>query len=189
MPENLTKRKLKESHMKLSKNLSLPASILICSIFPTTLFSQVNSAHDNKLFTTSNDVTAKYGALAIDRGNGFYFGWAADCSTLAEAEKKSIENCSKKGGRCTVVLSWSGTGCAVYRFITGNVGMGYGWGLAKTKEEADTKAKKECAERSYGLPAPNMVWNCNSSNSGELKEIYNAHDELKGLQPGAVVDY
>jgi hypothetical protein len=175
--------------MRISKNSCLSALILICPIFSASLYSQVNNVQDKKVVSTTNDVTVKYGALAIDRGNGFYFGWAADCSSLAEAEKKAIENCSKKGGRCTVVLSYSGTGCAVYRFITGNVGMGYGWGLSKTKEEADTKAKKECAERSYGLPAPNIVWSCNSINSGELKEIYNAHDELKGLQPGAVTDY
>lgn len=175
--------------MKVSNKLYLTEFILICSIFATSLFSQVNSAQDKKPSSMQNESNTMYGALSIDRGNGFYFGWAADCSTLAEAEKKAIEACSKKGGRCTVVLSYSGTGCAVYRFITGNVGMGYGWGLAKTKEKADTKAKKECAERSYGLPAPNMVWSCNSINSGDLKEIYNAHDELKGLRPGTVVNY
>ena len=173
--------------MKVSKSLRLSVFIFMYPVFSISLFSQTNNTPDKNALTISNDVM--YGALAIDRGNGFYFGWAADCSTLAEAEKKAIENCSKKGGRCTIVLSFSGTGCAAYRFITGNVGMGYGWGLAKTKEEADTRAKKECAERSYGLPAPNFVWSCNSSNSGELKEIYNAHDELKGLQPGTVTDY
>ena len=173
--------------MKVSKSLCLAVFIFMYPVFSISLFSQTNNIPDKNALTISNDVM--YGALAIDRGNGFYFGWAADCSTLAEAEKKAIENCSKKGGRCTIVLSFSGTGCAAYRFITGNVGMGYGWGLAKTKEEADTRAKKECAERSYGLPATNFVWSCNSSNSGELKEIYNAHDELKGLQPGTVTDY
>jgi hypothetical protein len=67
--------------------------------------------------------------------------------------------------------------------------MGYGWGLARTKEEADTRAKKECAERSYGLPAPNMVSSCNSANSGDLKLIYDAHDEIKSLQPGTITNY
>ena len=179
----------KFSYMKVSKYLFLLVSIFAFSISSGSVFSQVVSTKDKKDASVPNDGSTKYGALSIDRGNGFYFGWSADCASLAEAEKKAIENCTKKGGRCTVVLSWSGTGCAVYRFITGNVGMGYGWGIAKTKEEADTKAKKECAERSYGLPAPNMVSICNSINSGELKEIYNAHDELKGLQPGAIVDY
>jgi hypothetical protein len=175
--------------MRVNKNLLLSAFIMICPVFSNNLFSQAKSPLDIKAAPETNNAAQKYGALSIDRGNGFYFGWAADCSTLAEAEKKAIENCSKKGGRCTVVLSWSGTGCAAYRFITGNVGMGYGWGLAKTKDEADAKAKKECAERSYGLPAPNIIWICNSINSGDLTEIYNAHDELKSLQPGTVTDY
>ncbi len=157
--------------------------------FSVRICSQINTSSGNKPAGTTNNVTTKYGALAIDRGNGFFFGWAADCSSLAEAEKKAIEDCNKKGGRCTIVLSYSGTGCAAYRFITGNVGMGYGWGLAKTKEEADLKAKKECAERSFGLPAPNFVWKCNSIGSGDLKEIYNAHDELKDLQPGIITTY
>jgi hypothetical protein len=174
--------------MKIIKSLFLSASISIFLLLSVDAFSQVNNPSGSKPAIT-NTVTAKYGALAIDRSNGFYFGWAVDCSTLAEAEKNAIEECKKKGGRCTVVLSFSGTGCAAYRFITGNVGMGYGWGLAGTKEEADLKAKKECAERSYGLPAPNLVCKCNSINSGELKEIYNAHDEIVSMQPGAVTNY
>ncbi len=137
----------------------------------------------------SGEQAIKYGALSIDRGNGFYFGWSVDCTSLAEAEKKAIDMCSKKGGRCTIILSWSGSGCFVYRFITGNVGMGYGWGLGRTKEEADEKAKKEAAERSFGLPAPNIISGCNSAGSGELKEIYNAHAEIKALTPGTVTNY
>ena len=175
--------------MKIIKSQCLSASILILLLSSINVYSQVNNPPGNKTTATTNPVVTKYGALAIDRGNGFYFGWAYNCSTLSDAEKKAIEECNKKGGRCTVVLSFSGTGCAAYRFITGNVGMGYGWGLALTKEEADAKAKKECAERSYGLPAPNLVYKCNSINSGELKEIYNAHDEIRGMQPGTVTNY
>jgi len=151
-------------------------TVLLFVFIPTFVYSQ------------DKDVT-KYSALAIDRGNGLYFGWAIDLPTLAEAEKKAIEECNKKGGKCTVVLSYSGTGCAAYRFITGNVGMGYGWGLALTKEEADAKAKKECAERAYGLPAPNFYYKCSSQNTGELKVIYDAHDELKLILPGTIEDY
>lgn len=169
----------------------LPASGLISCflLVPVFLFSQVKNGPRSDSVSTPVQKTVKYGALAIDRGNGVYFGWASECVSLAEAEKKALENCSKKGGRCTIVLSYSGSGCAVYRFITGNVGMGYGWGLARTKEEADIKAKKECAERSYGLPAPNMVSSCNSSNSGDLRLIYDAHDEIKSLQPGTITNY
>lgn len=169
----------------------LPASGLFFwfLLVPVLLFSQVKSGVKPDAIPTPVQTTVKYGALAIDRGNGIYFGWASECVSLAEAEKKALENCSKKGGRCTIVLSYSGTGCAVYRFISGNVGMGYGWGLAATKEEADKKAKKECAERSFGLPAPNMVSSCNPANSGDLRLIYDAHDEIKSLQPGTITDY
>jgi hypothetical protein len=174
--------------MKIIKNISLSASVLMLTIFSTNIYSQKNTTPINKTTTTTQTATTKYGALAIDRSNGFFYGWAANCSTLSEAEKRATEECSKRGGRCTVVLSYSGTGCAAYRFITGNVGIGFRWGLAKTKEEADAIAKKECSERSYGLPAPNFVWSCNDANSGNLKVIYNADKEMFHA-PGVVTPY
>jgi hypothetical protein len=118
-----------------------------------------------KSTTTAKPVTSKFGALAIDRSNGFYYGWSYDYSTLAEAEQKAIEECNKKGGNCTVVLSYSGTGCAAYRTIDGKIGTAFGWGLAKTKEEADAIATKECLKRSNGTIPTNFVWSCNSANS------------------------
>lgn len=175
--------------MRGIKNQHFSTFILIILMFSVTVHAQNNKPSVNIPAVKADASGTKFGALAIDRGNGFYFGWAADCSNLSEAEKKAIEACNKKGGRGTVVLSYSGSGCAVYRFITGNVGMGYGWGLAATREEADKKAKKECAERSYGLPAPNVVWSCNNPNSGELKLIYDAHDEINTIRPGTFTDY
>jgi hypothetical protein len=154
-------------------------SVILFAFVPTIVCSQDEAPPEE----------TKYGALAIDRGNGLYYGWAIDCLTLAEAEKNAIEECNEKGGDCSVVLSFSGTACAAYRFITGNVGMGYGWGIALTAEEADAMAKKECAERSYGLPAPNSDGRCISQNAGDLKVIYDAHDELKLTLPGGVTDY
>jgi hypothetical protein len=169
--------------------LSLSLFILLFLQLSLSCFSQTNASSQEKVLPINNN-SVKYAALAIDRGNGIYYGWSSDCISLAEAEEKALEVCQKKGGQCTIVLSFSGTGCAAYRFITGNVGMGYGWGIGKTQEEADTKAKKECAERSYGLPAPNVIFNCNSKNSGELKEIYDAHDEINKLFPeGTILDY
>lgn len=174
--------------MKITGTPWISVIILIYLSFTFESFSQI-PLPANKANSETNQTGTKYGALAIDRNNGFYFGWANDCATLSEAEKKAIDECNKKGGRCTIILSFSGAGCLVYRFITGNVGMGYGWGLAKTKEEADVIAKKECAERSYGLPAPNMIYRCNSPNSGELIKIYDAHNEIKSMVPGTVSDY
>ena len=124
-------------------------------------------------------VVSKFGALAIDRSNGFYYGWSFDYATLAEAEKKALEECNAKGGNCTIVLSYSGTGCAAYRTIDGNVGTAFGWGLAKTKEEADAIATKECLKRSNGTNPTNFVWSCNSAKTGTLKELYNATDEIE----------
>jgi len=163
-------------------------SLISIVCLPKIVCSQVHGPSDETATLTDQDMT-KYGALAIDRGNGIYYGWAIDRPTLAEAEKKAIEDCNKKGGKCSVVLSFSGSGCAAYRYITGNVGMGYGWGLALTQEEADEKAKKECAERSYGLPAPNVKYKCSSQNAGKLAVIYDAHDELKLILPGSITDY
>lgn len=175
--------------MKIIKTLSLSALILILTIYSTTIYSQSGTNPVNNTYNTTNLVVTKFGALAIDRQNGYYFGWAADCSTLPEAEKKAIEECNKKGGKCTVVLSYSGTGCAAYRSSAGkNVGIAFGWGLANSKEEADAIAKKECSIRSYGMKAPNFVWNCNGANSGTLKQIYNASGEIISIE-GEEEDY
>jgi hypothetical protein len=116
--------------------------------------------------------TAKYGALAVDRNNGFYYGWAYDYDTRAEAEQRALEECRKRGGSGTVVLVWQGKGCGAYRTINGNVGTAYGWGVAETQSAADAIATQECLKRSNGNPASNHVWACNSS--GAFKELYNA---------------
>src|SRR5690606_21445100 len=58
--------------------------------------------------TTTKSLASKFGALAIDRSNGFYYGFSYDYPTLAEAETKAADECRKKGGDCSVVLSFSG---------------------------------------------------------------------------------
>ncbi len=154
-------------------------SVLIFTliVISTICFGQTKQIA-TKSSATSKTVTSKFGALAIDRSNGFYYGWSHDYSTLTEAEQKAIEECKKMGGNCSVVLSYSGTGCAAYRTIKGNVGTAFGWGVAKTKAEADAIAIKECEKRSNGNPSTNFVWSCNGVNSGTLKEIYNASEEI-----------
>ena len=176
--------------MRLIKILSVTASIIMLTLLlSTNIYSQVNAPAVNKTTATTQSAATKFGALAIDRTNGFFYGCAADCSTLAEAEKKAVEECNKKGGKCTVVLSYSGTGCAAYRFSAGkSVGLAFGWGLAKTKEEADVIAKKEHLIRSYGMPSPNVVYNCNGPDSGTLKTLKNASAEIVTL-PGEEEDY
>ncbi len=173
--------------MKNKKNKYLLVSISMLIIMLNSIYGQTNNKSFKKTNTTAKPLITKYGALAIDRNNGFYFGWSYDYKTLAEAETKAIEECKKKGGNCSVVLSFSGTGCAAYRTIDGSVGTAYGWGIAKTKAEADVIATKECLKRSNGKPANNFVWSCNSANSGNLKEIFNASEEINSI-PKTVSD-
>ena len=154
-------------------------SFLLFALIATTLasFGQTRPTI-KKPAANAKPVVSKFGALAIDRSNGFFYGWSYDYSTLVEAEQKAIEECNKKGGNCTIVLSYSGTGCAAYRTVDGNQGTAFGWGLAKTKEEADVIATKECLKRSNGTNPTNFVWSCNSEKSGILNEIYNAGSEI-----------
>ena len=153
--------------------------ILLLSLVSTafTSFGQTNPTV-RKPAAATKPIGLKFGALAIDRSNGFYYGWSFDYPTLAEAEKKAIEECNSKGGNGSVVLSYSGTGCAAYRTVDGNVGTAFGWGLANTQGEADANATKECLKRSNGIAPTNFVYSCNSANAGILKEIYNAANEI-----------
>jgi len=157
-----------------------PITIFLLTFATFSIYGQTKQI--KKTPVGSKTVASKFGALAIDRGNGFYYGWSFDYATLAEAEKKAMDECNAKGGHCTVVLSYSGTGCAAYRTIDGNVGTAYGWGLANTKEEADAIATKECLKRSNGTDKTNFVWSCNAANGGVLKEIYNASEEIKNTK-------
>ena len=133
-------------------------STCILSLLTLIVF---NSYSQTKKASTSNLI--KFGSLAIDKSNGFYYGFSYDFNTRIEAEKKALDECTKKGGNCIVVLTYSGSGCAAYRTIDGNVGTAYGWGVAKTKQGADAMATKECLSRSKGVSPNNFVWSCNSS--------------------------
>jgi len=106
--------------------------------------------------------TGNYGALAIDRANGFYYGWAVEYKTQNEANRRALTECQRVGGNCTIVKQWSGGWCVVYRTIDGNVGTAYGWGMARSYADANRIAMNECAKRSNGLPCNNYVWGCNS---------------------------
>lgn len=147
-------------------------------LFALVAITAVSFGQMKKPTTKAKPIVSKFGALAIDRSNGFYYGWSFDHVTLAEAEKKAIEECNAKGGNCTVVLSYSGAGCAAYRTIDGRVGTAFGWGVAKTKEEADAVATQECLKRSNGANPTNFVWSCNSKTTAKLIEIYNASPEI-----------
>ena len=112
----------------------------------------------------------KFGSLAIDRNNGFYYGFSYDQNSLSDANNRALAECTQRGGNCTVVLEWSGGGCAAYRTISKNAGSAFGWGLGSTKEEADAIALRECQKRSNGVAADHFVWGCNSG-SQPLKDV------------------
>lgn len=125
------------------------------------------------LSTSANAQESKFAALAIDKSNGFYYGWAYDHPSLEDAEKRAVEECAKRGGICSVVLSWSGAGCGVYRTTKGNAGTAYGWGIAKTQAAADKIATQEALKRSNGISPVNFVFACNSGTKESLKVIKN----------------
>lgn len=116
---------------------------------------------------------AKHGALAVDRNDGFRYGFAYDHADRAGAEAFAISECAKRGGDCSVVLSWAGTGCGAYRTIDGQVGTAYGWGLAPSRADADAVALAEAMKRSNGNPPSNNAWACNSADSGAFQVLAN----------------
>ena len=126
----------------------------------------------------AQSVAPKFGALAVDRTNGFSYGFAFDSKTREAAETRALEEVQKKGRSGAVVLVWSGSGCGVYRTERSNAGNAHGWGLAPTKEEADAIATAEASKRSGGRPTPHRVWTCNSKEGGPLKELYNPSSEV-----------
>ena len=117
----------------------------------------------------------KFAALAVDRNNGFAYGFAYDNPKSTIAEKKALEECNlrSKNNNCSIVLSWSGEGCGVYRSIDENVGTAYGWGIAKSRGEADIIATREAQKRSGGQNVSNFVWACNSNIKNKLNVIKN----------------
>jgi hypothetical protein len=121
----------------------------------------------------------KYGALAIDKSNGWYYGWAYDYNTQTEADERALKECRDRGGNCIVVKRFGAGWCAAYRTINGNVGTAYGWGVARTREEADRIATNECLKRSNGVPCSNHVWGCNSRPPKEEEEKKKDQTEQK----------
>lgn len=112
------------------------------------------------------------GALAVDRSKGFIYGFAHDYPTRAEAEERARQEVIERGGEPTIVLVWSGEGCGAYRTLSEGEGTAYGWGVAPTREEADTIARREAAKYSDGKIASNFVWACNEEAVEPLKTLY-----------------
>lgn len=121
----------------------------------------------------------KFAALAIDRENGFYYGWAYDHPSRVKAEEIALIEAKNRGAKNpSVVLAWQGSGCGAYRTLSSNVGTSYGWGLAKSKEQADKIAIEQANLRSNGVQPENFVWACNSDSTKPLKPLYDATSEI-----------
>ncbi|HUP90369.1 MAG TPA: FISUMP domain-containing protein, partial [Longimicrobiales bacterium] len=129
--------------------------------------SNPNASQSNTSALPSS--VTKYAALAVDRTNGFYYGYAYDHPSIAEAESRALEEVKKRGGSGYVVLLFSGAACGAYRTMDGNAGTAYGWGVAPTQPEADGIATREAQKRSKGKTPTNYVWGCNSREAGPLK--------------------
>lgn len=119
----------------------------------------------------------KIGALAIDKRNGFAYGFAFDHDTRAQAEARALEEVANRGGNGSVVLVWSGEGCGAYRTIDPKDGSAYGWGVAATQIAAEAIADREVAKRSNGKPAQNHTWACNSKSPQKMKVLKDATNE------------
>lgn len=102
----------------------------------------------------------QYGALAIDRSNGYFYGWAVGLDSQEAADARAVEECRRRGGKCTVVFSWSGVGTACFTSAPGN-GSAFGWGLARSQVDAKAIADKECAKRNNGKNCSQFVWGQN----------------------------
>ncbi len=144
-------------------------TLLACAALMFTLSSSAMS--QTKPAVPS--IKEKFGALAVDPGRGFYYGFAYDHDSIEAAKEAAWQGAKKLGAKNPhVVLEWSGELCASYRAAAPNAygyGFAFGWGIAKTKAEADSIALREARKRSKGEPTPNYAWACNSkSGPGEV---------------------
>ncbi|MFN6963118.1 MAG: DUF4189 domain-containing protein [Pyrinomonadaceae bacterium] len=155
-------------------------AVLALSAFAIAMFVHVASGQTTKKKPVITKQPAEkagpkslHAALAVDRTNGFYYGFSFDHPSIEAADQRALDECTKRGGSCAVVLSWAGTGCGAYRTVAANVGTAYGWGVAATKEEADKIATEEARRRSKGQPVPNFVYACNSATPAALDVFRN----------------
>ena len=126
----------------------------------TRTFTAIVAAAFGGLLPNVAEAQAKHGALAVDRSNGFFYGFAYDQLSRAAAEERALAEARERGGDPSIVLSWAGSGCGAYRTIPADSGTAYGWGLASTRAEADAIANSELNLRSGGTPGGNHVWGC-----------------------------
>lgn len=99
-------------------------------------------------------------ALAIDRRNGERYGWAVDYSTREAADRRALQECSRTGGSCQIVLRFTG-GCGAYAVDRSRGSTAWGWGTAGDRGGAEGRAAAEARKRG-GTNIATRVWGCNS---------------------------
>lgn len=146
------------------------------------------------VYANNSGSNAKYGALAIDKNNGFAYGWAVGHESLDAAVKRAEEECAKSSDSCLIVLKFSG-GCGAYRTIDNESGNAYGWGVAALRYHADNLAMEECQRRSNGVVCDKYVWGCNDRPEYEIiddppKELPSIESQLADIfrQINSVMD-
>ena len=96
-----------------------------------------------------------FGALAIESNHGGAVGWSYSYNTKHDAETKAMSEC---GDDCTVVLDfWNG--CAAYSADQSSDSTVYGWGVGKTKEDAEDVAQTQCSDHD-GDQCEIKAWAC-----------------------------
>ena len=124
----------------------------------------------------------KFGALAVDRKQGFVYGWAYDQPSRSEASDFAMNECSKRNGQCSVVVEFAGEGCASYHTLSAEDGSAYGWGTAATQGAAEARSLQECNAFADGKAScSNHVWSCNSKDVAPFKVL---REELVKAKPG-----
>jgi hypothetical protein len=112
----------------------------------------VEQVHDNEGNSAS---------LAIDRRNGTRYGWAVDYPGWVESDRRALAECQRNGGRCQVVLRFTG-GCGAYAADQAKGSSVYGWGTARSRQDAENRARGEARTRG-GTNVVTRVWGCNSA--------------------------
>ena len=132
----------------------------------------------------------KYGALAVDRKQGFVYGWAYDQPSRGEASDFAINECTKRNGNCAVVVEFAGEGCASYHTIGAEDGSAYGWGTAATQAAAEARSLQECTAFADGKAScGNHVWACNSKDVAPFKVLREDAVKAKPAKSDCLVQY
>jgi hypothetical protein len=146
-------------------------------------------------------------SLAIDRRDGTRYGWAVDYQTVDSADRRALGECGRDGSKCHVVLRFTG-GCGAYAADTARGSTAYGWGTARTRADAESRAHSEARNRG-ATNVVTRVWGCNSVKQGsasatqtpsaaqearaererQFQEALRKHDEAVRANEAAVEEY